>query len=153
MSCQPEHRDGFVPQYNIRTDLALEAAEVVRTRTAAEVPGVTSETFQEDGVTITRVRVETEEAAKRLGKLQGSYVTFEAPGLRRKDTRLQDRLSELFTRELLKLAPLPADLEEAVLVVGLGNWNVTPDALGPRVVEDLLVTRHLFEMRSKVLGP
>lgn len=153
MTCQPDHRDGFVPRYNIRTDLALEATEVVQSRTAAEIPGVTAETSREDGITINRVKVGTPEAANRLGKSQGSYITLEAPGLRRKDTDLHERLSVLLTRELIKFMPLSPNLEDSVLVIGLGNWNVTPDALGPKVIEDLLVTRHLFEMRNQVLGP
>lgn len=152
MTCQSNHRDGWVPEFNIRTDLALEAREIVQERTAAEVPGVNVETLQEDGITVSRVRVETAEAGKHLGKAPGNYVTLEAPGLRRKDTDLQDRLSEVLTRELQKLVPLPGDLQQPVLVVGLGNWNVTPDALGPRVVEDLLVTRHVMQPGRQVLG-
>lgn len=152
MTCQPEHRDGYVPQYNVRTDLALEAREVVQTNTAADIPGVVADTVHEEGISISRIRIETADAARRLGKVQGNYITLEAPGLRRKDSDLQDSLSEMLSRELLNIIPLSPGLEESVLVVGLGNWNVTPDALGPRVIEDLLVTRHLFELNESVLG-
>ncbi len=150
----PDHTEpgGYIPVYNIRTDLALEAQEVIREKTAAEIPGVDAKTIQEDGITVSRVKVETPEAASRLGKAPGNYITIEAPGLRRKDSDLQDRVSEVLTRELLHMLPLSDQLQQTVLVVGLGNWNVTPDALGPRVVEDLLVTRHLFELKNPVLG-
>ncbi|HHX87312.1 MAG TPA: GPR endopeptidase [Firmicutes bacterium] len=138
--------------YNIRTDLAVEAREIIQEKTAAEIPGVDAETIREDGIAVSRVKIETSEAASRLGKAPGSYVTVEAPGLRRKDSNLQDRVSEVLTRELLNILPLSDQLQNTVLIVGLGNWNVTPDALGPRVVEELLVTRHLFELKNPVLG-
>ncbi len=152
MTCQPEHRDGFVPRYNIRTDLALEAQEVVRSQTAADIPGVQSETVQEDGITVSRIKVENAAAAQQLGKAQGNYITLEAPGMRRKDTDLHDRLTEVLARELLRMLPLSPDLQQTVLIVGLGNWNVTPDALGPKVMDDLLVTRHMYETNNQALG-
>ncbi|NMA91617.1 MAG: GPR endopeptidase [Firmicutes bacterium] len=152
MSTEFKSSGGYIPTYNIRTDLALEAQEVIREKTAAEIPGVTTKTIQEDGVTVSRVKIETPEAASRLGKAPGSYITLEAPGLRRKDSELQDRACDLLTRELLHMLPLSEQLQQTVLVVGLGNWNITPDALGPRVVEDLLVTRHFFELKNPVLG-
>ncbi len=144
--------EGYISSYNIRTDLALEAQEVVRERTAAEIPGIDAKTVQEDGITISRVKIETPEAGSRLGKTPGNYITIEAPGLRRKDSDLQDRVCDLLTRELLQILPLPDQLQQTVLVVGLGNWNITPDALGPRIVGDLLVTRHLLDLKNPVLG-
>jgi spore protease len=82
-----------------------------------------------------------------MGKAPGNYSTFEAPGLRVHNRDLQERIAELVAQEIewffgeAELGP-----EDAVLVVGLGNWNATPDALGPRSVENLMVTRHLLEM-------
>ncbi len=152
MPCTAEHREGYVPHYNIRTDLALEAQEIIKSQSDAEIPGVASETVREDGITVTRIKVENEAAAQQLGKAPGHYITLEAPGMRSPNTDLQDRLTEVLARELRQFLPLPANLAETVLVVGLGNWNVTPDALGPKVIEDLLVTRHAFEMRTNTLG-
>ncbi|HOP68534.1 MAG: GPR endopeptidase [Dethiobacteria bacterium] len=149
MSLAEGQREGYVPEFNVRTDLALEAREIVQERTAEEMPGVAVEQTREDGVTIHLVKVETREAAQRLGKAPGNYLTLEAPGLRQKDTDLQDRLTDILARELIKFLPLPDKLEESVLIVGLGNWNVTPDALGPKVVGDLLVTRHLKLMKHQ----
>lgn len=65
---ESQQREGFVPLYNIRTDLALEAKEIVQTHTAAEIPGVLSENLQEDGIAISRMQVQTEQAAQQLGK-------------------------------------------------------------------------------------
>lgn len=153
MPCKADHREGYVPNFNIRTDLALEAHEIVRGPGAAQIPGVRSETAQVDGISISRIQVENDEAARQLGKAPGRYVTLEAPGMRGNDTDLQDKLTEVLAKELHHFLPLSDNLEETVLVVGLGNWNVTPDALGPKVIEDLLVTRHAFELRSQSLGP
>ncbi len=135
---------------NIRTDLAIEAREMLMGEVQDEIPGITAvtETFGE--ITVTRVSVETAEAAERIGKNQGRYVTLEVPGLRQKNTPLQDEASRCFSRELSDLAQLRPD--SSVLVIGLGNWNVTPDALGPRVVEDLFVTRHVLQMEPETLG-
>lgn len=115
-----------------------------------EIPGVTAQTETFGEITVTRVSVDTPEAAERMGKQQGRYITLEAPGLRQKNTPLQDEVSTRFTKELANMIELQPDT--TVLVVGLGNWNVTPDALGPRVVEDLLVTRHILQMEPETLG-
>ncbi len=144
MTCTTDHRDGFVPGYNIRTDLALEANEVIRERTAAEIPGVKEEVKEEDGIKVTKVSVLTEEASSRLGKPIGDYVTIESPDLRKKSASLQNRISKILAREITEMAGFEEKPNMSILVIGLGNWNVTPDALGPKVIEDLLVTRHIF---------
>ena len=141
-----------MPLYNVRTDLALEARELVQQQTAAEIPGISSENLQENGIAINRLEIETEQASRQLGKSPGRYLTFEVPGLRRKDAALQDRVSEIMARELVRFLRLPDNLGQSVLVVGLGNWNVTPDSLGPKVIEDLLVTRHAVAAGQKILG-
>ncbi|QJW47763.1 GPR endopeptidase [bacterium BFN5] len=84
-----------------------------------------------------------------MGKTQGRYVTIEAQGLRYKNTPLQDKIMGFLAQELASLAQLPQNA--TILVVGLGNWNVTPDALGPRAVDKVVVTRHLQGMLSPEL--
>ncbi len=105
-----------------------------------------TETARDDGITINRVHIASQEASRRMGKPPGRYITLEAPELRNKDVKTEDRLSVLLSREIARIAGLEDEAEMKVMVVGLGNWNVTPDALGPKVVEDLLVTRHVFEL-------
>lgn len=122
---------------DVRTDLAIEAA---RAR-AETIPGVEIEEVRQEGVNVNRVHITTAEAAARVGKRLGRYVTIEAPELRRRSSHLLERLARLVAGELERLLPLRE--ETKLLVVGLGNWNATPDALGPRVVANLLVTRHL----------
>lgn len=128
---------------SIRTDLALEAQEVVKERRTEEIPGVQSETRRTKHSIVTRMKITNSEGEQILGKVRGNYITIEAPALRKRNKEAQEEVSRLIVEELEQL--IPADDNATFLVVGLGNWNATPDALGPRVVERLLVTRHLFE--------
>lgn len=121
-----------------RTDLAL---ELVGGR--SHIPGVHMETHRLDGVTLTRIRVLDATGAQQVGKPPGRYITLEAPGLRQRSRRLQDQVAQVLAQELRSLLPVREDA--TVFVVGPGNWRATPDALGPRVVERLLVTRHLWD--------
>jgi spore protease len=132
-----------------RTDLALEAREALTRRTREDIPGVMVETAEDEEVLITRVKIATPEAARVMGKLQGRYVTIEARGLREKNTPLQEKVMKFLADELAGLAELPT--AATILVIGLGNWNITPDALGPRAVDKIVVTRHLQGMLSPEL--
>ncbi|MGE5574228.1 MAG: GPR endopeptidase [Bacteroidota bacterium] len=134
-------RDVLWEGFGVRTDLAIEARELVSRSTGAELPGVLSESERTRYATVTRVKVLTEEAERSLGKLRGNYITIESPHLRSSSKEVQGELAQTFAREFLRLAPLAPDA--TVLVAGLGNWQATPDALGPRTVEYLTVTRHL----------
>ena len=120
----------------VRTDLALEAIG-----TSQPLPGVQVQEERGQGYVVTRVTVTSPEAARRLGKPPGRYVTIESPGFRKRDRELQERVANVLARELA--AMLPDRPDASFFVVGLGNWNATPDSLGPEVVHRLLVTRHL----------
>ncbi len=128
----------------VRTDMALEARDIVRGEAAQDVPGVHVEDLRESGFTVTRVRIATADAERLMGKPRGHYITIDVPRFRDRDSDLRDRVTDALTRELTRFLTRPRD--EQILVVGLGNWNATPDALGPRVVDRLLVTRHLGEV-------
>ncbi len=78
-----------------------------------------------------------------MGKPIGYYVTLEVPRLKEKDSALTEEVSKNLADELKRMVEIP--IEATVLVIGLGNWNVTPDSLGPKVIEKLIVTRHLIE--------
>ena len=132
-----------------RTDLALEAREMLSRKVREDIPGVVVETSKNEEVIVTRVNITTAEAERMMGKRQGRYVTIEAQGLRYKNTPLEDQIMKHLASELVSLVDLPR--AATVLVVGLGNWNVTPDALGPRAVDKIVVTRHLQEMLSPEL--
>lgn len=137
-------------------DLALEAKEAaseVQGR-VDELPGVHTEILEEQGIKITRIEVQNEEGARLIGKVPGHYITLEVPGLRHKDSKLQDRVATKFAQEFERfLKHLNISPDAKVLLVGLGNWNVTPDALGPLVVENIMVTRHYFELIPDQVHP
>lgn len=102
------------------------------------------DTEKSDEMTISRVRIENETGARAMGKPVGYYVTLEVPRLKEKDPTLTEEVSKNMAEEIKKMIDLPADA--TILVIGLGNWNVTPDSLGPKVVGRLIITRHLMEV-------
>lgn len=141
-------------QFNIRTDLALEAKEMAETPGGGPIPGIVSEVTEDNGITITQLHVQNEQGSQAIGKMQGQYVTIEVPELRNQDTELQDRVATAFAKHFEQfLERLGINKMAKVLIVGLGNWNVTPDALGPLVVENVMVTRHYFELMPDQVAP
>ncbi len=129
----------------VRTDMALEASQA-----AGSIPGVHVSQWEEESVSITEVRVETEEAAQRLGKNVGTYLTLECEGVRRRDPAAREEVQNVLGEEIARLLP-PDEQGAPVLVVGLGNRRVTPDSLGPKTVDGTLVTRRLLrELPDKV---
>ena len=133
---------------NIRTDLTLEAHELIKEKAAKEnaskgTPGVEVENAGNDDIRITRVRVTSPTGEAAIGKPMGNYITLEVPRLRDNDQALYENTCKALATELVSILKL--DEKSTILVVGLGNWNVTPDALGPKVVSSIMVTRHLLE--------
>lgn len=134
--------------FSIRTDLAMEAREL-----HPSLPGVTEETEEREGVSISRIMLTTDDAAKRLEKRRGRYVTLDAPELTDRPLDLFERVSRTLADELTHLMEGLGACEN-VLVVGLGNRAITPDSLGPRVVESVYVTRHIKQYLPDALpGP
>jgi spore protease len=143
-----------IDDFTIRTDLAVEANEWVSQQMGGVIPGIHTEVKEEEGMKITKIDVETEEGAQSLGKLPGHYITIEALGLRNKNSVLQNNVSTRFAKEFIAfLQHLNISPEAKVLIIGLGNLNVTPDALGPLVVENVLVTRHYFQLMPDKVNP
>ncbi|HHW49707.1 MAG TPA: GPR endopeptidase [Clostridiaceae bacterium] len=135
---------------SVRTDLTLEARELFREQYVnnmqqeyREPPGVDIENDGDENIKVTRVRITSPTGEASLGKPMGNYITLEVPRLMDNDQELYENTCKMLARELARLVNI--DKKATVLVVGLGNWNVTPDALGPKVVSSLMVTRHLLE--------
>ena len=128
----------------IRTDLALETKERFAEENA-EIRGVEvhEEYDEEKDVRTTVVKIVTENGAKSMGRPQGTYITIEAPELSTQDEDYHREISEEISTHLRKLIDLKK--EKSVLVVGLGNAAITADALGPQVVDNLLMTRHIIK--------
>lgn len=133
----------------VRTDLALEARETVQ-KPDEEIRGVRVEEEKdtENEIYITRVMIETKNGAKIMGKPMGTYITLEAPNMVTPDEDYHREISEKVARQIREL--LPDEKEElSVLVVGLGNREVTADALGPNVADQLHITRHVVKEFGK----
>jgi len=129
---------------NVRTDLAIEAKQAYTEENKRELDGVKVEEEQEGEVKVTTVTIESDEAGKELGKPKGHYITIDFPEFTTYDGETMDDVSQVVGKTLKKLVDISDD--KLVLVVGLGNWNVTPDALGPKVAEKIMITRHLKEL-------
>lgn len=142
----PEGESEWVRRHHVRTDLAIEAREVVVEREGPpEIPGVKVSREEVEGGSITRVDIESDIGSRIMGKVKGKYVTIEMPSLREHNPPLHEKTATLLGTEIrrfLNAWQLPPDAP--VLLVGLGNWNATPDALGPKVIAHCLITRHLF---------
>ena len=128
---------------NIRTDLALEAREYYKEKNKSDIDGVEVIDYIDKQVMVSHVKVLTDEGERIIGKPKGNYITLEFADFVHYDGEAKDDVSKTLAKELSKIIKL--DDSMTALVVGLGNWNITPDALGPKVVSKLMVTRHLKE--------
>jgi len=124
---------------NFRTDLALEMHESQE----GELSGVEITTEEDDGITVTWVEITDETGATAMGKPIGNYITLESQAMKFGDTEAHEEIAKILAAKLGRLHNLNENA--TILVVGLGNRNVTPDSLGPRICDKILVTRHLGE--------
>ena len=129
---------------NIRTDLALENLEI-----AGEIlpEGVKKESHKKENLTITKVEVTSDSGANILGKPIGTYITIEMDSLKGFSDNFEGE-TEVVAEQINQLLPK----EGLVLVIGLGNEDITPDAIGPQVVSGLLATRHLVNGFAEEYG-
>lgn len=131
--------------FAVRTDLALEVRESIDEEEQS-LRGVEVEeyTYQKENIHVTKVRIDTKNAAKAMGKPMGIYVTMEAPNMTDEDEGFHKEISACMAKELKGLLP-KKEGEQSFLVVGLGNREVTADSLGPKVVDNLFITRHVIK--------
>ncbi|NBI05672.1 GPR endopeptidase [Senegalia massiliensis] len=133
--------------FQIRTDLAVEAREIYNEGKEQEISGVEIEKEETDDYKIVRIKILDKTGEEKLNKKIGNYTTIECSALKRADQDLKDNISKVLAKELKAI--ISKKSHGKTLVVGLGNRNVTPDALGPKVVEKILVTRHFFKAYKK----
>lgn len=129
---------------NFRTDLALERREYIKEK---EIDGIICREETVSGTKITTISVINENGEKTLGKPKGKYITIEANSFL-KNPDLSDNIIEVLADQISSLIPK----EGSVLVVGLGNESITPDALGPKCVSLLLATRHISGEFARSIG-
>lgn len=119
---------------NFRTDLAMEAVQLLE-RTDN---GIKQNKKNIGDLEITQVTIETDSAAKKLGKLKGEYITVELPTFTDNFQHIDDKI-EVISKQIRFLLPR----EGLIFVIGLGNEAITPDALGPKTIKSILATRHI----------
>ena len=135
--------------FGIRTDLAIEAGEIFRENNPGigEISGIKSEVYKAENFEVTSVFIENKDGEKATGKPCGTYITIDTHAALENDIAAFDEISDIIKKEL---SALLGDTEgKTILVAGLGNREITPDSIGPKVVSRMLVTRHIFsEMPS-----
>ena len=140
--------------YNFRTDLALERRDLYKkaNNIEKEVDGIetTEEKIGED-ITVSKVKILNENGENAIGKKKGNYITIDIKNLKIAGEDEIQKASEVVTKELKDIINNLVSPEDPILIVGLGNLYVTPDALGPRVVQDIDITRHILEYMPNVL--
>lgn len=133
--------------YNFRTDLASERRDLYKkaNQVENEINGVESEEQQiDDNLRVERVKITNEEGEKAIGKPIGTYVTIDVKNLKIAQDEEIEKASNVLSEELKKIIDAHIDKQGEILVVGLGNIYVTPDSLGPKVINDIEVTRHII---------
>lgn len=138
---------------NFRTDLALERRDIYRkaNNMKEEIPGIETEEAKREEISVTRVKITNEEGEKAIGKPIGNYITIDIKNLKIASEDDIQKSAEILAEELTKLYNVHLDGKQDILVVGLGNMGVTPDALGPSVVQDIDITRHLLKYAPQYL--
>lgn len=134
--------------FNIKTDLALEAGENIFKGSKEKIDGVNiHEDYDSDNnINITWIDILNENGANKLGKPIGNYVTIESSEIKQNSPYVHERIIKILSKTLGDMHNLKEDGK--VLIVGLGNWNITPDSLGPKVISNILVTNHIMEANS-----
>ena len=133
--------------YNFRTDMADERRDIYKkaNNIENEVPGIEVNNWQDgDNIKISKVSVLDKEGEDAIGKPQGEYITIDIKNLKVATEDEIKKASESVTRELKRLIDKHIQKEDGILIVGLGNAEVTPDALGPNVIKNVEVTRHII---------
>lgn len=131
-----------------RTDLAVEAIE--NHKTAAALPHVRQSDRTLEGFAVHEVRILSEDAAREIGKPQGRYLTLELDALIRREEDAFPRACKALSTLLRELLPRPND--GPVLIAGLGNRMITPDAIGPQTTDHVIATRHLVAQSPAIFA-
>ena len=133
--------------YNFRTDLALERRDIYqKINKLDQIEGVEStEEAINENIKVSRVKITNQNGEQALGKPVGNYITIDVKKLKLAGDEEIQKTSETLSNELRKIIDLHTDKQGDILIVGLGNIYVTPDALGPKVINEIDVTRHIIK--------
>jgi len=127
---------------NIYTDLALEIAEQLQSGVETSFDGIELETWDSHNINVATVRITNEAGAAVMGKSIGSYITIESAEMKSNNIEIHEKIIGILAE---KLSGLVGKIDGPALIIGLGNSNVTPDSLGPKVISKVLITRHIVD--------
>lgn len=133
--------------FKVNTDLAVESKEIYSEENQVELEGVSVDVKEFDDYVVTQVNIINKNGMKKLHKPIGKYITLDFPKLEFNNQNLKNQISKAVASEIKNLVDL--DMRSKILIIGLGNWNISPDALGPKVVERVLVTRQYYISYNK----
>ena len=133
--------------YNFRTDLALERREIFKkNNNLEEIDGVEIENKEiDENLKVTKVNITNQNGEQSIGKPIGTYITIDIQKLRLAEEAEIQKSAEVLSDELKEIINKHIESKDDILVVGLGNIYVTPDSLGPKVINDIDVTRHIIK--------
>lgn len=131
--------------FSLYVDLAVEARDLIRGATNQEIPGVEEKVEQMEQVKVTTITIKDPSAEKVMGRPVGTYVTIESPPLKIRDPYVKDEIISAMMKSMPLLVGNRLQPGQTVLLVGLGNWRATPDALGPKFIEYSPITRHYHQ--------
>ena len=139
--------------YNFRTDLADERTDIFKRNNniVDNVEGIETNVREEGNIKITEVKVINEAGANSIGKPVGSYITIDINKLKLATDEEIENYGDVLSSELKKLIDKHVQKQDEILVVGLGNIYVTPDSLGPKVINEVDVTRHILKYMPEAL--
>ena len=139
--------------FNFRTDLADERTDIYKKNNniTNDIDGIETNIREEGNVKITEVKVVNENGANSIGKPIGSYITIDIKKLKIATDEEIENYGNVLANELRKLIDMHSAKQDEILVVGLGNIYVTPDSLGPKVINEIDVTRHILKYMPDAL--
>jgi len=142
--------------YDFRTDLAVERRDIFKkaNQIEDEIDGVEAEKFEEgEKIRIAKVKITNENGQKALGKPIGNYITIDIKKLKLATEEDIENSAIVLSKQLKELLDANISKTDEILVVGLGNQYVTPDSLGPKVIADIDITRHILNYMPQYLDP
>lgn len=135
----------LIKAFNLNIDLAVEARDLIRGDKDVEISGVKEEINNLEHVKVTTITILNETGAQEMGRPIGTYITIESPPLKIKDPYVDEEIIQSIKESMATLLGDFLQANDTVLLVGLGNWRATADALGPKFIEYSPITRHYHE--------
>lgn len=142
--------------YNFRTDMADERRDIYKKANGLsnDIPGIeTIEKDESENIKTSIVKITNEDGEQAIGKPIGTYITFDLKNLRYADDDQMEQTANIISKEIKNIVDDKINSADEILVVGLGNEYVTADSLGPKVVSEIEVTRHLLKYAPECVVP